>query len=100
MMNENKHTYQTMNRLELQVSQMASRMGERERGIFSSQPVTNPRDTKANPSNNAQISVIHTLQSGKKVDNQVVMPGQTNSSLPMANPSSSGSDQSKDKKTE
>jgi len=34
MMNENRHTHQAMNRLELQVSQMASQMGEREKRIF------------------------------------------------------------------
>ena len=33
MMNENKHTNQTMNRLKLQVSQMASQMDEAEGDI-------------------------------------------------------------------
>ena len=100
MMNENKHTYQIMNRLELQVSQMASQMGERERGTFPSQPVTNTRDTRANSFSHAQINAIHTLQSGMKVDNQVVMRDQINSSLLMADPSSSGSDKFEEKETE
>ena len=91
---------QAIQQLTLQMSKMSSQMGERERGTFPSQPEINPRDARANPSSHAQINVIHTLRSGKKVDNQVVMPDQTNSSLPIANPSSSGSDQSEEKETE
>jgi len=79
---------------------MASQMGERERGTFPSQPVTNPINTRANPSSQAQINAIHTSRSGKKVDNQVVMPDQTNSSLLRAGLSSSGSDKFEEKETE
>jgi len=71
MMNENKHTHQTMNRLKLQVSQMASQMDERQKGTFRSQPVAKPRDARPTPYGPAQINAIHTLRSGKEVDNQV-----------------------------
>jgi len=43
---------------------------------------------------------MNTLRSGKKVDNQVVMPDQTCSSLPMADLSSFSSDKSEEKETE
>ena len=91
---------QAIQQLTLQMTKMSSQMCERERGTFPSQPEINPRDTRASSSIHAQINAIHTLRSGKEVDNQVVMPDQTNSPLPMANPSSSGADQSEDKETE
>jgi len=45
-------------------------------------------------------SIIHILRYGKIVDNQVVMPNKINSSLLMADPSSSGSDKSEEKEIE
>ena len=71
MMNENKHTHQTMNPLELQMSQMAPQMGEKKIKIFPGQAVTNPKDARGNNLGPPQVNIVHTLRSGKKVDNQV-----------------------------
>ena len=74
--------------------------GERKKGIFPSQPVANPEVPRPTASSSAQINAIHTLRSRKKVDNQVVMPDQTNSSPLKSVPSSSGSDKSEVKEIE
>jgi len=79
---------------------MATQVSEREKETFPSQPITNYKDVRSTPSNPAQINTIHTLRSEKKVDNQVVMPDQTNTSLPTNAPSSSGSDKLKEKEAE
>ena len=76
MLNDNQ---QMMNRLELQVSQMAKQIGERDIRTFPSQPVANPRSA---PSSSAQVNATHTLRFEKKVNNQVVMPDQIVSSPP------------------
>ena len=86
MMNENKYTHQAMNYLEWQVSQMASQMDEREKGMFPSQPVTNPKDARGNTSGPAQINIVRTLRSNKKVDNQVGMPISINSTDQVPDP--------------
>ena len=91
---------QAIHQLTLQMSKMSSQMGERERGTLPRQPEINPRETRANSFSHAQINAIHTLRSEKKVNNQVVMHNQTNSSLPMANPSPSGLNQFEEKETE
>jgi len=57
----NNTTQQSIIRLELQVSQMANQIGEREKGTFPNQLVTNPKDAKSTPSSYAQINAIHTL---------------------------------------
>jgi len=87
----NNATQQAINQLTLQLSQMASQIGERLKGTFPSQPVANPKDARSTPSNPTQINAIHTLRSEKKADNQV---NQTISSLPNPVSSSSGSDKS------
>ena len=91
MLNANQ---QTINRLELKVSQMASQINEREKETFPNQSVVNPMSTS---SSSGQVNAVHTLRSGKKIDNQVVMPDQASPSFPKVVPSYSGSDELKEK---
>ena len=65
---------QAIQQLTLKMSKMPAQMGERERGIFPSQPKINHKDTRANISNSVQLNAIHTFRSGKEVDNQVEIP--------------------------
>jgi hypothetical protein len=48
-----------------------TKLGEREKGTFPSQPVPNPNEANPGPS---QVNAIHMLRSGKEVDNQARMP--------------------------
>ena len=52
------------------------------------------------PSSSAQVNAVHTLRSGKKIDNQVVMPDQGSLYLPKAVLSYSGSDELKEKENQ
>jgi len=69
---------QTGQRLEIQMSQLANPQNERLKGSLPSQPVMNLRNSQQahlaedQPLN--QCNVVHTLRSGKKVDNQVSTP--------------------------
>ena len=72
-------------RIEVHLSQLAASVGGRKKGQFPSQTMPNPRGQSA-PQNtlkgqfeissdsNSQIQAIHTLWSGKRVDNQVQDP--------------------------
>ena len=79
---------------------METQIGEREKKTFLSQSVATPNDPKSTPSSSAPINAIHISWSRKQVDNQVVMPDQTNYSHPMSIPSSSGSYKSEEKEAE
>ena len=74
---QNSHT-QAIMRLEVQMSQLANSKNERLKGTLPGQPVTNLRNShqahlvENQPLN--QCNVVHTLRSGKKVDNQVSTP--------------------------
>ena len=61
---------------------MAQQLNERGKGTFPSQPVANPKDT---PGPSVQINAIHTLRSGKEVDNQVVPPDEEPEISPLVN---------------
>ena len=69
---------QIIQRLEGQMSQLANLQNERLNGTLPSQPVTNPRNSQqahlAEDQSLNQCNVVHTLRSGKKVDNQVSTP--------------------------
>nr|XP_023870535.1 uncharacterized protein LOC111983105 [Quercus suber] len=71
---------QAISKLENQVGQLATQVGEREKGKFPSQPIPNPKGQYAiNGSSSSthgqeHVQSITTLRSGKKVDNQVEMP--------------------------
>jgi hypothetical protein len=89
------------------MSQMGNQLSQREKGTFPSQPVINLKDPRAAPSTSAQINAIHTLRSGKEVDNNIQMPQQSDSppsssTFVPSNPSSSPSslDRSKGKESE
>ncbi|XP_030933499.1 uncharacterized protein LOC115959285 [Quercus lobata] len=71
---------QAISKLENQVGQLATQVGEREKGKFPSQPIPNPKGQYAiNGSSSSthgqeHVQSITTLRSGKQVDNQVKMP--------------------------
>jgi len=71
------HT-QAISRLEVQISQLASSLSERLKETLPSQPLTNTRNSsQAHGAQDQQINqcnIVHTLRSGKQVDNQVSMP--------------------------
>ena len=66
---------QTIQRLELQMSKLATLQKERQKGTLPSQPITNLRNSQqahlAEDQSLNQCNSVHTLRSGKKVDNQV-----------------------------
>ena len=67
---------QAITKIESQIEQIASHLGERENGKFPSQPVPNPKAfTIGNSSNSLheheQVQSIVTLRSGRQVDNKV-----------------------------
>jgi hypothetical protein len=71
---------QAIAKMETQIGQIASHLGEREKGKLPSQPVPNPKlQFHEGSSSNAVHGLEHvqpvvTLRSGKQVDNQVVHP--------------------------
>jgi len=75
-------TSQSIAKLEMQMSQLATALNEQERGTFSSQPIQDPRNQNSSSSqshvvqdiNINQLHAISTLHSVKQIDNQVVNP--------------------------
>jgi hypothetical protein len=71
---------QAIAKMETQIVQIASHLGEREKGKLPSQPVPNPKlQFHEGSSSNAvhgleHVQAVVTLRSGKQVDNQVVHP--------------------------
>jgi len=65
---------QTMQRLKVQMSQLANSQNERQKGTLHSQPVMNPKNSQqahlAEDQSLNQCNVVHTLRSEKKVDIQ------------------------------
>lgn len=75
---------QAISRIEMQLSQLANSIGQREIGTFPSQTVTNPRTQAQNGQAHLvqgdqvnQINAVISLRSGKRVDNNIVMPDQS-----------------------
>jgi hypothetical protein len=60
---------QAISKSEMQMGQLANHIGERDKGKFPSQPMTNP---KVHGQEHAHAIV--TLRSGRQVDNQIVKP--------------------------
>ena len=57
------------------MGQLANHLGEKDKGKFPSQPVTNPKAcTIENSSNQEHAHAIVTLRSGRRVDNHVAKP--------------------------
>jgi len=69
---------QTIQRLEVQMSQLANPQNERQKGTLPSQPIMNPRNSHqahlAEDQSLNQCNVVHTIRSEKKFDNQVSTP--------------------------
>ena len=69
---------QTIQRPEGQMSKLANLQYERQKGILPSQPIMNPKNSQqahfAKDQSLNQCNAVHTLRSGKKVDNQVSTP--------------------------
>jgi hypothetical protein len=66
---------QAISKLEIQVGQLASHLGERDKGKLPSQPVNNPKAcTIGNSSTQEHAHAIVTLRSGRRVDNHVAEP--------------------------
>ena len=73
-------------KIEVQLDQIATSVGGREKEQFPSQTVSNPRGQLVPPnvptgqfeigsgSTNREVHAIHTLRSGKRVDDQVQIP--------------------------
>jgi len=71
---------QAISKIETQIGQIASLLGEREKGKLPSQPVPNPKlQVHGGSSSNAvhgqeHVQAVVTLSSGRQVDNKVVLP--------------------------
>jgi hypothetical protein len=78
-MDSNQFTHQVIANIEGQIGQLASQMGEREKGKFQSQPVANPKgqfvigNTSFPSYGQEHVQAITTLRSGRQVDNQVAL---------------------------
>ena len=92
---------QTIQRLEVQMSQLATLQNERQKGTLPSQPIMNPKNSQqahlTEDQSMNQCNTVHTLRSGNKVDNTVSTPSnpiQHNHTQPStsSNPSPSESD--------
>jgi hypothetical protein len=66
---------QAISKSEMQMGQLANRLGERDKGKLPSQAVNNPKACSiGNSSNQEHVQAIVTLRSRKRVDNKVVNP--------------------------
>ena len=69
---------QTIQRQKVQMSQLVTPQNERQKDTLPSQPIANPRNSQqahlAEDQSLNQCNAVHTLRSGKKVDNQVSTP--------------------------
>jgi hypothetical protein len=66
---------QSISKLVIQVGQLASHLGERDKGKLPSQPVNNPKACiNRNSSTQEHAHAIVTLRSGRQVDNHVADP--------------------------
>jgi hypothetical protein len=74
---------QAISKLEIQVGQLASHIGERDKGKLPSQPVNNPKAcTIRSAPNQEHAHAIVTLRSRKQVDNQVDEPKAVDEAVP------------------
>jgi hypothetical protein len=76
---------QAISKLEIQVEQLASHIGERDKGKLPSQPVNNPKAcTIGSASTQEHAHAIVTLRSGRQVDNHVANPEVVDEAVPAA----------------
>ena len=68
-----QNTGQAISRLKVQMSLLAGSLSEKPKGTLPSQSITNPRNSSqahlAQDDHMKQCNLIHTLRSGKQVDN-------------------------------
>jgi hypothetical protein len=75
---------QAISKLEIQVGQLASHLGERDKGKLPSQPVNNPKAcTIGSSSTQEHAHAIVTPRSGRRVDNHVAEPKVDHEAEPM-----------------
>jgi hypothetical protein len=76
---------QAISKLEIQVGQLASHLGERDKGKLPSQLVNNPKAcTIGSASTQKHAHAIVTLRYGKRVDNRVADPEGVDEAVPAA----------------
>ena len=67
--------HQAINRLEVQIGQLATSLNERQKETLPSQPLPNPKNPfpvhEAEDIGQSQCNTVHILRSGKRIDNQV-----------------------------
>jgi len=70
----NSH-HQDMNRLEVQIGQLANSLNERPKGTLPSQPLPNPKNPfpihEVEDIGPSQCNTVHILRSEKRIDNKV-----------------------------
>jgi hypothetical protein len=77
---------QAISKLEIQVGQLASHLGERDKGKLPSQPANNPKACIIeNLSTQEHAHAIVTLRSGRRVDNHVAEPKADHEAKPTTN---------------
>ena len=88
---------QVLTRIEMQMNQQ-----ERQKGTLPSQPFPNPRNSSqahlAEENHMSQCNAIHTLRSGKQVDNQVSTPSSSKQAFSLPDPTPSQLDANNTKK--
>jgi hypothetical protein len=74
---------QAISKLEIQVGQLASHLGKRDKGKLLSQPVNNPKAcTIGSSSTQEHVHAIVTLRSRRRVDNLVAEPEAVDEAVP------------------
>ena len=77
-----------MNKVQVQIGQLAKSVNERQKGMLPSQPLPNPKNHfplhEVEDMGPSQCNSIHTLRSGKRVDNKV--SNQSSKSMPKPTP--------------
>ena len=85
-----QNTGQVISRLEVQMGQLAYSLSERPKRTLTSQPVANPMNSSqahlAQEDHTNQCNLIHTLRSGKRVDNQVSTPSSSTQASTSSSP--------------
>ena len=81
----NNH-HQAINRLEVQIGQLANSLNDRQKGTRPSQPLPNPKNPfpihEAEDIGPSPCNTVHILRSGKQIDNKVSSHPVPNKSVP------------------
>ena len=83
-----KNHQQDMNKVQVQLGQLANSINERQKGMLPSQPLPNPKHHfplhEVEDMGPSHCNAIHILRSGKQVDNRV--SNQSSKSMPKSTP--------------